>query len=184
MNMKLQHVATERDGDQYILVFTRHFAHPIGLVWTALTDPQWVVKWAPYEPNRNLASLGPVTLTMADGMSDTPMQEMVTAVEPPNLLEFGWGPGKLRWQLAAVGTGTTLNLRHTVGSADWIAKGAAGWHICLDVADRLLNGEDAKRIVGMDAMNHGWNELHEAYAQELGVTPTPLPEEMTRDRNS
>jgi hypothetical protein len=44
---------------------------------------------------------------------------------------------------------------------------AAGWHLCLDVAERMLDGEPIGPIRGQDAMNHGWQELHDAYAERL-----------------
>jgi hypothetical protein len=48
----------------------------------------------------------------------------------------------------------------------------AGWHLCLDVAERLLDGQPVEPIRGQDAMNQGWQELHDAYAERLGVGST------------
>ena len=48
--------------------------------------------------------------------------------------------------------------------------GAAGWHICFDVLDRLLDGQPIGRIVGGDAMKFdGWQRLNAEYAQQFGV---------------
>ena len=50
--------------------------------------------------------------------------------------------------------------------------GAAGWHVCLDVLERLLDGEPMGRIVGPDAMKFdGWQRLYAEYAKQLGVEP-------------
>ncbi len=65
-----------------------------------------------------------------------------------------------------------MTLRHTVSDLDWVPKVAAGWHICLAVAARLLDGDPAAPIVGEKARNHGWDDLHDAYAEELGVAGT------------
>jgi hypothetical protein len=46
-------------------------------------------------------------------------------------------------------------------------KAAAGWHLCLDVAERLLDGDDVEPIRGQEAMAHGWQELHDQYAERL-----------------
>jgi hypothetical protein len=48
--------------------------------------------------------------------------------------------------------------------------GAAGWHICFDVLDRLLTGQPMGRIVGPDAMKFdGWQRLNAEYAKQFGV---------------
>ncbi len=46
-------------------------------------------------------------------------------------------------------------------------KVAAGWHLCLDVAERLLDGDPVGPIRGEDAKNYGWDRLREEYAERL-----------------
>ena len=53
--------------------------------------------------------------------------------------------------------------------------GAAGWHICFDVLDRLLGGAPIGRIVGPDAMKFGgWQRLNAEYAKQFGVETLQL----------
>jgi hypothetical protein len=48
--------------------------------------------------------------------------------------------------------------------------GAAGWHICFDVLDRLLGGAPIGRMVGMETMKfEGWQRLNKEYAKQFGV---------------
>jgi hypothetical protein len=48
--------------------------------------------------------------------------------------------------------------------------GAAGWHLCLDILGRHLDGRPVGRIVGMEAMKFGgWQRLHAEYARQFGV---------------
>jgi hypothetical protein len=47
------------------------------------------------------------------------------------------------------------------------AKAAAGWHLCLLVADRLLGGAPIGPIRGRNAMNFGWEDLRAAYDEAL-----------------
>ena len=48
--------------------------------------------------------------------------------------------------------------------------GAAGWHICFDVLDRLLTGRPIGRIVGPEVMKFGgWQRLKDEYAKQFGV---------------
>ena len=67
-------------------------------------------------------------------------------------------------------------LQHTVANCDWVPKTAAGWHICLDVTERLLDDDPVGPIVGEDAKHHGWEELHDTYAQRLGIESTGWPD--------
>jgi len=58
----------------------------------------------------------------------------------------------------------------------FISMGAAGWHICFDVLDRLLAGQPMGRMVGPAAMKvGGWQRLHAEYAKQFGVEPPGSP---------
>ena len=157
------------DGDRWTLVFVRAMRHPPERVWDALTKPDQVAEWAPYTADRDLGRTGDATLTMIDGDVAQELSAHVTRAERPHLLEYSWGEDLLRWELAPEGAGTRLTLRHTLADRDWLPKAAAGWHLCLDVAERFLDGQPVGPIRGRDAMNHGWQELHGAYAERLGV---------------
>jgi hypothetical protein len=75
----------------------------------------------------------------------------------------------MRWELEAAGGGTRLTLWHNI-NRNFIAMGAAGWHICFDVMERLLAGHPIGRIVGADAMKFdGWQRLHAEYAKQFGI---------------
>jgi hypothetical protein len=48
--------------------------------------------------------------------------------------------------------------------------GAAGWHICLDVLERLLGGAPIGRMAGVEVMKFGgWQRLNAEYARQFGV---------------
>jgi uncharacterized protein YndB with AHSA1/START domain len=148
-------------------VFVRHLRHPTERVWAALTDPAQLRQWAPFNADRDLSGVGDATLTMIDGDVAVPLAASVTQAQPPTLLEYTWGNDVLRWELAPTDTGTGLTLRHTTDDRDGVPKAAAGWHICLAVAERLLDGQPVGPIRGQDALNHGWQDLHDAYASAL-----------------
>jgi uncharacterized protein YndB with AHSA1/START domain len=155
------------NGDRWTLVFVRDLRHSPAKVWAALTDPAQLGKWAPYTASRDLASTGEATLTMIDGATHEDLAATVTHVEPLKLLEYSWGGDLLRWELSPTADGTQLTLLHTMTDKDWIAKVAAGWHLCLDVADRLLEGNPIEPIRGDDAKNYGWEELAAAYEEKV-----------------
>jgi uncharacterized protein YndB with AHSA1/START domain len=152
----------------WTLIFVRELGHSPEKVWAALTDPAQLREWSPFTADRHLGTAGDATLTMIDGETRQDLAAVVRRAERPTLLEYTWGDDVLRWELAEIASGTRLTLRHTVADLELVPKVAAGWHICLDVAERLLDGDSVGPIVGSDAMNYGWQELHDAYAEKLG----------------
>lgn len=168
----LADVSAERGaGDRWTLVFIRDFHHPREKVWGALVEPGQLREWAPFVPDRELDGAGPAAFTMLGGEGEpeaTPAE--VLTVEPPALLVYDWGGDLLRWELEPTGEGTRLTLRHTVRDRTWVPKVAAGWHICLDVADLLLDGRPIGPIVADEAMDFGWAELRDGYAERLDLS--------------
>ena len=78
----------------------------------------------------------------------------------------------MRWELEAVGNDTRLTLWTSIDRR-YIAMGAAGWHICLDVLDHLLSETPIGRIAGPDAMQFdGWQQLFAEYSKQFGVEPS------------
>jgi uncharacterized protein YndB with AHSA1/START domain len=171
----LSEVLARPREDEWTLVFVRTLRHSPAKVWAALTEPAQLAEWAPFTTDRDLGSRGDAVLTMIDSEVAEPMPATVTRTEPPTLLEYTWGTDRLRWELVAAGDGTELTLLHTLKDRDWIPKIAAGWHICLDVAAHLLDGDPVGPIRGSEARDYGWDELNRAYADKLGIPATDLP---------
>jgi uncharacterized protein YndB with AHSA1/START domain len=160
-------------GDKaWTLVFVRELRHSPSKVWRALTDPDELREWAPFDASRELGATGPVTLSMAGGAEPMPLEGAVIVADPPVLLEYTWGDDRLRWELEPTATGTRLTLRHTLEHRDWVPKVTAGWHICLDVAERALDGHPVGRIVADDARRFGWERLNVEYAAAFGIEAT------------
>jgi uncharacterized protein YndB with AHSA1/START domain len=150
-------------------VLVRDLRHSPQNVWAALTDPAQLREWAPFDANRSLSAAGPVTLTTVGAPAQQVSASTVKRAEAPRLLEYTWGGNDLRWQLEPHDGGTRLTLWHHI-DRNYIAWGAAGWHICLDVLDHLLAGDPIGRIVGADALKFGgWQRLNTEYAQQFGV---------------
>jgi uncharacterized protein YndB with AHSA1/START domain len=163
----LADVGAEPAADRWTLVFVRDLRHLPEKVWIALTDPAQLEAWAPYTADRELGTVGEATLTMVDGDKREDIPVTVLRAESPRLFEHTWGPDLLRWELEPIGTGTRLTLRHTVAEKDLVAKMAAGWHLCLVVAERLLDGRPIPPIRGEAAKDFGWEGLRDAYEDRL-----------------
>ena len=157
-----------KDGDSWTLVVVRDLRHPPEKVWQALTDPAQLREWAPFDADRSLGAVGPVKLTMVAAPTPQVSETRVTRAEAPRLLEYKWGDNDMRWQLEPLGGGTRLTLWHNIDRR-YISMGAAGWHICIDVLDRLIAGDPLGRIVGGEAMKFEWPRLNAEYAQQFGV---------------
>ncbi|MFI6266103.1 SRPBCC family protein [Micromonospora sp. NPDC051006] len=159
----------ETTGGGATLVLVRDLRHPPATVWAALTDPARLAEWAPFLADRDLGTPGAAVLTMVDGATREEHPAVVGRAEPPHLLEYTWGDDLLRWELAATDTGTRLTLRHTVADRAIVPMVAAGWHLCLDVAGQLLDGDPVGPIRGAEAKDFGWAELRDAYAEQLDL---------------
>jgi uncharacterized protein YndB with AHSA1/START domain len=157
-----------KDGEQWTLVLVRELRHSPQKVWHALTDPVSLREWAPFDTDRSLAAVGPVKLSTVGTPTPQVSETEVTRADAPKLLEYRWGDNQMRWELEPLGDGTRLTLWHNIDRG-FIAMGAAGWHICLDVLDRLMGDEPIGRIVGGDAMRFGWPRLNEEYAKRFGI---------------
>ena len=155
-----------KDGERWTLVLVRELRHPPAMVWEALTQPEQLREWAPFDADRTLDTKGPVKLTTVGAPTPQVSVTTVRRAEPPRLLEYDWGGNDIRWQLEPSGKGTRLTLWHNI-DRNFIAMGAAGWHICFDVLDHFLGGHPLGRIVGGDAMKFGWKRLHAEYAKQF-----------------
>lgn len=159
-----------KDGDRWTLVLVRDLRHPPATVWQALTDPDHLREWAPFDSDRNLGAAGTVARLSTVGAPAPHVTEThVKRADPPRLLEFNWGDGDIRWELEPLAGGTRLTLWSNIDRR-FISMGAAGWHVCLDVLDHLLAGEPLGRIAGPAAMKlDGWQRLHAEYAKQFGI---------------
>jgi len=159
-----------KEGDKWTLVLVRDLRHPPDKVWRALTEPAELREWAPFEAGGSLANAG-ATVTLTWVGTGRPVETAVTRAEAPRALEYG----DLRWELEAAGGGTRLTLWASIDRR-FVSMGAAGWHIALDVLDRLLGGTPIARIAGGEAMRFaGWQRLNEEYARQFGVVAPNWP---------
>ncbi len=159
-----------RDGEKWTLILVRELRHPPEKVWKALTDPASLREWAPFDADRSLGAVGLVRLTWVGAPTPQISETRVTRAEAPRLLEYRSDDKDIRWQLEPLGDGTRLTLWHNIDRS-FISMGAAGWHICLDVLERLLGSDPIGRIVGGEAMKSGWPRLHTEYAKRFGIEP-------------
>lgn len=146
------------DGDRASVVFVRILEASVARVWQALTDPEDLSAWL------ESASIGRrVGDEVHIGFDDGPVTGVVTAWEPPTLLEYTWiiegeRESVVRFALSDVGGATRLVLEH-VRLPESMAPGyGAGWHSYLDRLDDRLAGR------GVRDWTERFDELFDAYA--------------------
>jgi uncharacterized protein YndB with AHSA1/START domain len=162
-----------KNGETWTLILVRELRHSPEKVWQAITDPAHLREWAPFDSDGSLGTAGAtVKLTTVGAPASHVTETTVTRADPPRVLEYNWGGHDMRWELEPFGGGTRLTLWTSIDRR-YIAMGAAGWHICFDVLDRLLSGTPIGRLVGGEALKFGgWQRLNAEYASQFG-TETP-----------
>ena len=157
-----------QEGESWVLVLVRELRHSPEKVWEALVDPAQLREWAPFDADVPMGSVGAkVKLTTVGSPKRHVTETTVTKADPPRALVYTWGGNDMRWELQPSGRGTRLTLWTTI-PRNFIAMGAAGWHVCFDVLDHHLSGEPIGRIVGPEAMQFdGWQRLHAEYTKQF-----------------
>jgi uncharacterized protein YndB with AHSA1/START domain len=166
----------KKEGEKWTLVLVRDLRHPPARVWKAITEPEHLREWAPFDSDQNLGAAG-ITAKLSTVGTPYAAETQVKRADAPKVLEYSWGTQDLRWELEPLGgNGTRLTLWHNI-ERGYIAMGAAGWHICFDVLDRFLTGQPIGRIAGPENMKlAGWQRLNAEYAKQFKVeAPTSPP---------
>ena len=140
-------------------------------LWDYVTDPELLRTWSPVVPEKPLTEVGPNT--SRETPDAEPVDAEVIAAVYLVAIAHRWGDVELHWSMEP----GRLNLQTTLPSCEDAPKIAAGWHICFAVLDALLSGEDQPRIVGEDALNHGFEELRRSYEETLGESALSDPKE-------
>ena len=156
------------EGESWIFVLAKQLHHPPAMVWKALTDPAHLREWAPFDADGDLGTTGStVKLTTVGTPQPYVSETKVTRAEEPYVLEYSWGGNDMKWELEDYDGGTRITLWASINRR-YIAMGAAGWQICLDVLDHHLTGTPLGRIAGPEAMQFGgWQQLNAEYAKRF-----------------
>jgi uncharacterized protein YndB with AHSA1/START domain len=171
----------QKDGEKWTLVVVKELRHAPEKVWQALTEPEHLREWAPFDSDGSLGRAGAaVRLTTVKAPTVQATETKVMRADPPRLLEYNWGDHNMRWVLEDFGGGTRLTLWTQIDRR-FISMGAAGWQICFDVLDRLLGGSPLGRIVGVEAMKFGWQRLNAEYTKQFDIEAARSNESIGKD---
>ncbi len=131
-----------KTGSQYTLALERQLAHSPEKVWRVLTERELLKQWFPCDVVGGWKVGAELRFEFrhgeGDGLSDEELRGEVLSVDPPRLLEFRWGTHLIRCELIADGDGCKLLFSEILDDASMGARNAAGWEICLESLDTVL----------------------------------------------
>lgn len=157
------------------LRFERMYDHPIEKVWAAVSRPEHQAIWFPQQilgarqPGASLRFV--IAVDPEDGFDGT-----MIAYEPPWLMEFWWGPSRLRVELHAEDQRTRLVLTEILDDLGAGARNGAGWHECLDRLTATIEAAVPLR------WGRRWHETHPDYVETFGPAADVLKAPIDWDR--
>jgi uncharacterized protein YndB with AHSA1/START domain len=134
----------QADGT-WVLRYERSLAHPPAKVWRALTESEHLQHWLPCDlvgERRAGAVLElPFWRAFVDRyeIAEPVLGGRIEVWQPPEVFEWWWDRDRLRWELAADSTGTHLTFTTWIADGRVGADSAAGYHVCLDRLEVLLD---------------------------------------------
>ncbi|WP_425388342.1 SRPBCC family protein [Domibacillus tundrae] len=122
----------------YVARFERQMNHPVEKVWAMLTENEKLALWFSELRVENLCEGGTMAFDMRDG---TFGKFPITDFQDQSVLAYTWGEDHVRFELHDAANGCRLVLAETIQKInDHTAKDLAGWHVCLNVIEALLDG--------------------------------------------
>jgi uncharacterized protein YndB with AHSA1/START domain len=161
------------DGEWEIR-FERRLNHPADKVWAAITGPGQMSRWFDETHFPEPLEVGAV-IRFHHAVINADSQGRITALDPPRLIEWLWsglfGPANpIRWEITPEPQGCRLVMSQRMNDPALLGRSTAGWHVCLDRMQAILDGGDAGS--NMD----GWPALFERYSAALRAAGVTTPQ--------
>ncbi|MFD1851786.1 SRPBCC family protein [Oceanobacillus bengalensis] len=137
-------IATIEKGNNVVTAtYTRNLNHATPEVWSFLTENKKLKQWFSELEIQSLEKRGKIFFDLQDGNYEE--MEILDVVEN-EVFAFTWPPtDSVRFELKSTGSGCELVFKEFIHNVtEHTPKDLAGWHICLDVIERLLNGKSTR----------------------------------------
>ncbi|WP_372869016.1 SRPBCC domain-containing protein [Planomicrobium okeanokoites] len=143
----------------YKAVFERELAYGSDKVWSMLADNSRLKLWFDELRIAEAGEDGKMVFDMGEGNNE---ELAITDYEEGRVLAFEWWDDHVRFEVSEEDSGKArLRLVETIDRiTPQTAKDLAGWHVCLDVIEAILDGEEINR-------DEGWQHWHEEYKRLL-----------------
>ncbi|CAL9587499.1 hypothetical protein SUDANB121_05187 [Nocardiopsis dassonvillei] len=149
--------AVRRTDGGWELRFRRRLAHGREKVWRALTESAHLAHWLPCDIVGERRAGAAIELpfwpsdTGPDGDGEPPLHGRIRVWDPPSVFEWTWDGDVLRWELEEADGGTLLTFTTlTVPDPEGAAGTAAGFHVCLEYLEALLDTGTADHLAEPD----------------------------------
>ena len=157
---------TNASGYRYTLRLERRLAHPAEKVWRALTERDLLRQWFPGDIVGAWKVGAKLEFIFSpDELDDIPEEDFhgeVLAVDEPRLLEFRWGTHSMKFELEPDGDGCLFRLTEGFDDKSWCARNAAGWEMCIENLDLVLDGVEVAKFAA-----DVWREKFDRYAEKF-----------------
>lgn len=148
----------EKGETGYSATYERHLNHPVEEVWSYLTDNEKLPKWFSELRVDELREGGVIKFDMGDGTFD---ELSILELKINSVLEFSWWVDTVRFELSEESEGCLLKFIEKIHIiTDHTPRDLAGWHVCLDVIEALLDGRTIER-------KEEWKIWYERYVKEI-----------------
>lgn len=157
----------EQTEGGYTARFERRLKHSVEKVWAYLTENDKLAKWFAELSVDDLREGGVYRFDMGNGTFET---LEILELKPLAALEYTWDKDRVRFELYPEPWGCRLVLIETIlRITDHTPRDLAGWHVCLDVIEALLNDAPiSERKPLWEARYRDYKVLIEGLAFERG----------------
>ena len=159
-------------GGTWTLRYVRHLQHPAAKVWRAITESEHLAAWFPADIVGDRQTGADVEMPFWPDVAERfevaepDTRGHIEVWDPPATFELLWEGERLRFDLEATDAGTTLTLAVVVQDPTIAVDAAAGYHVCLDRLQVLLDTGSTPPLIDHPTA------LAAAYAEAAGVGPT------------
>ena len=160
----------QADGG-WTLRYERTLHHPRTKVWRALTESQHLRHWLPCDIVGDRRAGAAVELPFWPDVveryqiAEPVLQGRIEVWEPPEVFEWWWDGDRLRWELDEQAEHTRLVFTTCIADPTIGADSAAGYHVCLDRLEGLL---DTGRAVPLEDHPVELQQRYEAAGRARG----------------
>ncbi|MDY0394585.1 SRPBCC family protein [Virgibacillus halophilus] len=139
--------------------YERSLQHEPESVWAYLTDNSKLKRWFLELEIQDLKRGGEIRFDLGNGNHE---RMKITEVDHQKVLAFTWDKNVVRFELTADGKCCMLVfIAYLYEITDHTPKDLAGWHVCLDVIETLLDGRT------MEDRTAIWQTYYPKYQQAL-----------------
>ena len=150
----------QKSVNGYTARFERDLKHSVEAVWAMLTENDKLATWFSELRIDELREGGVIKFDMQDG---TYMDMHIIELKTRSIFEFTWDKDVVRFELYPQQVGCKLVLTEKIKTiTNQTKKDLAGWHVCLDVIQALLDGT-------VIARDEEWKKWFEKYDEAVAI---------------